>query len=89
MVTPGLGPGYAVGKKGKKRSQIGKISASEASRAVRSPIFFFSFIPRRFSPPFSLTHPQSFPAEPGPRLGPPSQGPVTPHRLNSLYKYVT
>ena len=41
MVTPGSGPGYAVGKKGKKRSQIGKILASEASRAVRSPNFFF------------------------------------------------
>ena len=53
MVTPGLGPGYAVGKKGKKRSQIGKISASQASQAVRSPIFFFFFRPRRFSPPFS------------------------------------
>ena len=39
MVTPGLGPGYAVGKKGKKRSQIGKTSASQA---VRSPNFFFS-----------------------------------------------
>ena len=61
MVTPGLGPGYAVGKKGKKRSQIGKISASEASRAVRSPNFFFSFIPRRFSPPFS---PDSSPVVP-------------------------
>ena len=46
MVTPGLG------KKGKKRSQIGKISASQASQAVRSPIFFF-FRPHRFSPPFS------------------------------------
>lgn len=46
--------------KGKKRSQIGKISASEASRAVRSPNFF-SFIPRRFSPPFS---PDSSPVVP-------------------------
>ena len=37
MVTPGLGPGYAhaVRKKGKQRSQIGKISASEATK------FFF------------------------------------------------
>ena len=53
MVTPGLGPCYVVGKKGKKRSQIGKISASEASRKVPSPNFFFFFRPGRFSPPFS------------------------------------
>ena len=69
MVTPGLGPGYAVGKKGKKRSQIGKISASEASRAVRSPNFFFLLSHADFLLIFPLTHPQSFPAEPGPRLG--------------------
>ena len=31
---PGLGPGSAAGKKGKKRGQIGKILVSEASLAV-------------------------------------------------------
>ena len=59
MVTPGLGPGYAVGKKGKKRSQIGKISASQASQAVRSPIFFFFFSP---TPIFSSFFPWLVPS---------------------------
>ena len=42
-----LGPGSAVGEKGKKRGQIGQISASEASPAVAwgdylsEPFFFF------------------------------------------------
>ena len=33
-VRPGPGPGSAVGENGKKRGQIGKISAKEASRGV-------------------------------------------------------
>ena len=33
-ITCNLGPGSAVGEKGKKRGQIGKISASEASQVV-------------------------------------------------------
>ena len=32
-ITVSLGPGSAVGEKGKKRGQIGKISAGEATRA--------------------------------------------------------
>ena len=57
-ITVNLGPGSAFGEKGKKRGQIGKISASEASGAQ----FFFFFPP---TPIFS-----SFPhnTEPGPRL---------------------
>ena len=57
-ITDSLGPGSALGKKGKKRCQIRKISASEASRAR----FFFFFGQSRF---FS-----SFPhnEEPGPTL---------------------
>ena len=43
-ITVSLGPGSALGEKGKKRGQIGKISASEASRAR----FFFSPKPRFF-----------------------------------------
>ena len=38
-ITVNLGPGSAFGEKGKKRGQIGKISASEASGAQ----FFFFF----------------------------------------------
>ena len=47
-ITVNLGPGSAFGEKGKKRGQIGKISASEASGAQ----FFFFFHQRRFFPPF-------------------------------------
>ena len=39
-ITVNLGPGSAFGEKGKKRGQIGKISASEASGAQ---FFFFFF----------------------------------------------
>ena len=46
-ITISLGPGSALGKKGKKRGQIGKIWASEASRVQ----FFFFFHQRRFFPP--------------------------------------
>ena len=55
-ITVSLGPGNALAGKGRKRCQIGKISASEVSRAR----FFFSPTPI-FSP---------FPhnADPGPRL---------------------
>ena len=61
-----LGPGSAVGEKGKKRGQIGNISASEASPAVAwgdylsEPFLFFRL--RRFFFPFSLN------AESGPWL---------------------
>ena len=61
MVTPGLGPGYAVGKKGKKRSQIGKNIGERSEPSGSLAEFFFSFIPRRFSPPFS---PDSSPVVP-------------------------
>ena len=47
-ITVNLGPGSAFGEKGKKRGQIGKISASEASGAQ----FFFFFHQRQFFPPF-------------------------------------
>ena len=57
---PCLGPGSAVGKNGKKRGLIGKISAGEASRAVTTSrldsLADFS--------PFTLN------AEPGTRLAP-------------------
>ena len=55
-ITVSLGAGSALGEKGKKRGQIGKISASEASRER-----FFFFANADISP---------FPhnAEPGPRL---------------------
>ena len=45
-ITISLGPGSALGKKAKKRGQIGKISASEVSRAI------FFFRQRRFFPLF-------------------------------------
>ena len=48
-ITDSLGPGSALGKKGKKRGQIGKISASEASRAR----FFFFFLAKADFFPFS------------------------------------
>ena len=47
-ITVSLGPGSALGEKGKRRGQIGKISASEVSRAR----FFFFFRQRRFFPLF-------------------------------------
>ena len=53
-----LGPGSAVGKKGKKRGEIGKIWASEAS----SPDYLSARFARQ---PFSPFPPN---AEPGPRL---------------------
>ena len=67
-----LGPSSAVGK-GKKRGEIGKILAREASRAVvwggemggvpfPSPEYRSARFARRFFPPFSPN------AEPGPRL---------------------
>ena len=58
-ITVSLGPGSALGEKGKKRCQIGKISASEASRAQ---FFFFFFRQSRFFFPFPHNE------EPGPRL---------------------
>ena len=49
-ITVSLGLGSALGEKGKKTGQIGKISASEASRARFFLLFFF---PKAyFSPPF-------------------------------------
>ena len=56
-ITVSLGPGSALGEKGKKRGQIGKISASEASRAR----FFFFAKAAIFSP---FPHSE----EPDPRL---------------------
>ena len=56
-ITVNLGLGSAFGEKGKKRGQIGKTSASEASGAQ-----FFFFHERRFFPPFPHN------TEPGPRL---------------------
>ena len=58
-ITVSLGPGSALGEKGKKRGQIGKISASEASGA---PVFFFFFPPTPIFSPFPHN------TEPGPRL---------------------
>ena len=55
-ITVSLGPGNALGGKGRKRCQIGKISACEVSRAR----FFFS--PTPFFSPFPHN------ADPGPRL---------------------
>ena len=46
-ITVSLGPGSALGEKGKKRGQIGKISASEISCAR-----FFFFRQRRLFPLF-------------------------------------
>ena len=60
-ITVSLGPGSALGEKGKKRGQIGKIPASEISRT--RPFFFFR--QRRFFPFFP---PYSHNAEPGPTL---------------------
>ena len=57
-ITVNLGPGSAFGEKGKKRGQIGKISASEASGAQ----FFFFFPPTPIFSPFPHN------TEPGPRL---------------------
>ena len=48
-ITISLGPGSALGKKGKKRGQIGKIWASEASRVQ----FFFFFSPTPIFSPFA------------------------------------
>ena len=59
-ITVNLGPGSAFGEKGKKRGQIGKISASEASGAQ----FFFFF----FFPPTPIFSPFPHNTEPGPRL---------------------
>ena len=56
-ITVSLGPGSALGEKGKKRGQIGKISASEASRAR-----FFFFAKAAIFPPFPHNE------EPDPRL---------------------
>ena len=47
-ITVSLGPGSALGEKGKKRDQIRKISASEASGAR----FFLLFRQSRFFSPF-------------------------------------
>ena len=58
-ITVNLGPGSAFGEKGKKRGQIGKISASEASGAQ---FFFFFFPPTPIFSPFLHN------TEPGPRL---------------------
>jgi len=65
-----LGPVSAVGEKGKKQVQIGKISVSEASpsgglgrgKSFPSPDYFSARFARRFFSPISLN------AEPGPRL---------------------
>ena len=46
-ITVSLGPGSALGEKGKKRGQIGKTSASEASQTR-----FFFFRQNRFFSPF-------------------------------------
>ena len=59
-ITVSLGPGSALGEKGKKRGQIEKISASEASRAG---LFFFFFSPK---PIFFCPFPHN--EEPDPRL---------------------
>ena len=47
-ITVSLGPGSALGEKGKKRGQMGKISASEISLAR----FFFFFANAVFFPLF-------------------------------------
>ena len=56
-ITVSLGPGSALGEKGKKRGQIGKISSSEVTRAR-----FFFFRQSRFFSPFPHNE------EPDPRL---------------------
>ena len=55
-ITVSLGPGSALGEKGKRRGQIGKISASEVSRAR-----FFFFSPTPIFSPFPHN------VDPGPR----------------------
>ena len=55
-ITVSLGPGSALGEKGKKLGQIGKILASEISRAR------FFFFPNAVFSPFPHN------AEPGPTL---------------------
>ena len=57
-ITVSLGPGSALGEKGKKRGQIGNTSASEASQTR----FFFFFRQSRFFSPFPHNE------EPDPRL---------------------
>ena len=60
----GLGPGSTVGEKGKKRGQMGKISASKASQVVSwgGGNYLLARFTRQFFSPFSHD------AEPGPRL---------------------
>ena len=47
-ITVSLGPGSALGEKGKKRRQIGK---NIGERSKPSAVFFFFFHQRRFFPP--------------------------------------
>ena len=43
MTLSSLEPGSAVGEKGKKRGQIGKISVSEARQTVSNADFYYFF----------------------------------------------
>ena len=96
MVTPGLGPGYAVGKKGKKTQSNWKNMGERSEPSGSLAEFFFSSIPRRFSPPFSPDSSLVVPrgawsqARSRPARGQSHHTGQEPmHRLNSLYKYVT
>ena len=58
-ITVSLGPGSALGEKGKKRRQIGK---NIGERSKPSAVFFFFFSPTPIFSPFAHN------TEPGPRL---------------------
>ena len=57
-ITVSLGPGSALGEKGKKRGQIGK---NIGERSKPSTVFFFLFSPTSIFSPFAHN------TEPGPR----------------------